>query len=73
MEQRRKVKLCDSLGGAYKEMLRQPHDEFRVTHQALMSELRDALAELHGTTAEQTHDYFEQLVATEDDETTKDR
>ena len=66
---RDRVRLHDALSNAYKECLRQsPSSVFRVHHQTLFAELRDALAALDGNSSESTQEFFEMLVATENDE-----
>jgi hypothetical protein len=55
----------DALAAAYKEALRHPHTKWRANHQPLYAHLRDALADLHGASSEDTQNYFEGLVLDE--------
>lgn len=65
---RNRVKLHNALTEAYKALLRQPIGPFRIKHQPLYAALRDAVAELSDDTSQDTQEYFERIVAMEDDE-----
>ena len=65
---RDRVKLQNALTEAYKELLRQPQDRFRILNQRLYAEVRDAIADLGGSTSQQVQEHFETCVAMENDE-----
>lgn len=62
---REKVSLHNALTAAYKELLRQPHDRFRAINQRLYVEVRDAIAQIDGSTSEQVQVHFETAIAQE--------
>ena len=57
--------LIDGLATAYKALLHQPFNKFRITHQELYAHVRDGLADAMGLTPEVTQDIYEKTVAEE--------
>ena len=60
------VKLQNALTEANKALLRQPICPFRLRHQSLYAEVRDAVAELNGDTSQDTQEHFDRIVSMED-------